>query len=206
MLLFIYKSVTVDMGGNIMEVIKERYTITELSEYLQVTDHALRYYEKEFKLKIPKDERGRRYYPPEMANVMYQIKNMRNEGLEIKAIKKILESDNIISQPPPVVINEDCTSLIPENKVNTEVDLRRIFEEIREQLTNIVALETNSTKEHVSQEMAKTKLEISACIENSNRKLESKMDKHFADVDILISNWRKKSKGNFFTRIFRKSS
>ena len=29
-----------------MEVLKERYSITELSKELNITDHALRYYEK----------------------------------------------------------------------------------------------------------------------------------------------------------------
>jgi len=71
-----------------VEVIKDRYSITELSGYLNVTDHTLRYYEREFNLYVPKDKRGRRYYTPELANIMYKIKTMRDEGLEIKAIKK----------------------------------------------------------------------------------------------------------------------
>lgn len=83
-----------------MEVLKDRYSITELSKCLKVTDHALRYYEREFNMTVPKDRRGRRYYTPELANIMYKIKAMRDEGLEIKAIKKVLESENIISNPP----------------------------------------------------------------------------------------------------------
>lgn len=75
-----------------MEILKDRYTITELSERLGITDHALRYYEKEFNMNIPKDSRGRRYYTPEYANVMFQIKTMRDDGLEIKAIKKYLSA------------------------------------------------------------------------------------------------------------------
>jgi DNA-binding transcriptional MerR regulator len=49
------------MGGSSVEILRDRYTITELSQSLKITDHALRYYEKEFNIKIPKDERGRRY-------------------------------------------------------------------------------------------------------------------------------------------------
>lgn len=76
-----------------MEILKEKYSITELSEMLQLTDHCLRFYEKELELTIPKDDRGRRYYTAEMANIMYKIKVMRSEGLEIKAIKKILQDE-----------------------------------------------------------------------------------------------------------------
>jgi DNA-binding transcriptional MerR regulator len=32
-----------------MDVLKERYTITELSQYLNVTDHTLRFYERNFR-------------------------------------------------------------------------------------------------------------------------------------------------------------
>jgi len=35
-----------------VEVIKDRYSITELSGYLNVTDHTLRYYEREFNLYV----------------------------------------------------------------------------------------------------------------------------------------------------------
>ena len=37
-----------------MEVLKERYSITELSEMLQLSDHTLRFYEKECELNIRK--------------------------------------------------------------------------------------------------------------------------------------------------------
>ena len=85
-----------------MEVLKDRYSITELSKCLKVTDHALRYYEREFNMTVPKDRRGRRYYTPELANIMYKIKAMRDEGLEIKAIKRFL-SPRILSATSPVV-------------------------------------------------------------------------------------------------------
>ena len=39
-----------------MEVLKDRYSITELSRCLKVTDHALRYYEREFNMQVPKDK------------------------------------------------------------------------------------------------------------------------------------------------------
>jgi len=49
---------------------------------------------------MSKGQKGRRYYTPELANIMYKIKTMRDEGLEIKAIKKILQSENVITEPP----------------------------------------------------------------------------------------------------------
>lgn len=189
-----------------MEILKDRYTITELSERLSITDHALRYYEKEFGITVPKDERGRRYYTTELANIMYQIKKMRDEGLEIKAIKKMFQSENIISEPPPVVLDNSSVSLITldhQSSSNSGVDIhefKQFFEEFKLQLTNSVSSEVCSAREHITREIGKTKLELGACVENSMRKLENKMDKHFQEVDRSIGMWREKNRRGIVKR------
>jgi len=198
------------MGWYFMEILKDKYTITELSERLNVTTHALRYYEREFGLEIPKDHRGRRYYTAELANIMFKIKQMRDEGLEIKAIRKILESEDIIGEPPPVVINDESRSVVPlyypslpENQKSLE-DFKKYLQEFTEEINNNIANEFSATKEYIAQEILKSKLEIGACVENSVRKLESKMEKHFQDVDRSISSWREKNKQSAVKRIVNK--
>lgn len=109
-----------------MEVLKDRYTITELSQSLSITDHALRYYEKEFNMHVPKDKRGRRYYTPDLANIMYQIKNMRDEGLEIKAIKKILKPEiELIAQQSEEIKDTNSIALIDEK--NNSLEIQKFF-------------------------------------------------------------------------------
>jgi len=191
------------LEGDILDIIKDRYTITELSEQLSVTDHTLRYYEKEFRIPVPKDERGRRYYTSELANLMYQIKNMRNEGLEIKAIKRILHDENLLPYPPPLTPDDYVTSVAPA-KPATPVDIRQFFEEFKNELTASVASEVSSAREYLSREINKTKLELGACVENNFRKFDSKLDKHFSEVDRLLTDWREKKKKNIFQRIFKK--
>lgn len=183
-----------------MEILKEKYTITELSEILQLTDHALRFYEKEFGLNVPKDERGRRYYTAAMANMMYKIKVMRSEGLEIKAIKKIFQEDYIM-EPPQMIPNENTTSLVTSE--NKDLDsIQVFFHEFSQQLTQDISTEIASTRELLSKEIYKSKLELGACVENSMRRLESKMEKHYQDVDKALGNWREKNRRTFFKRIF----
>ena len=189
-----------------MEIMKDRYSITELSNRLNVTDHALRYYEKEFSLNIPKDERGRRYYTPENANIMYQIKAMRDEGLEIKAIRKIFQTENIIKEPPPVVIEDDGTSLVKQESKETAASIKQFFDEFSEQITNSVSTEVGTAREYLLKEINKSKLELGACVENNFRKLESKMERHFQEVDRSLGDWRVKSKQNFFTRLLKKEA
>jgi len=194
-----------------MEILKDRYSITELSQRLNTTDHTLRYYEKEFNITVPKDERGRRYYTPELANLMFKIRQMRNEGLQIKAIRKILISDNMITEPPPVVVHDDNSdtslAVVDNNDKNSNVEIffdklkTDITTSVTESVTKNVSQEINSAREQVFNELLKTKLELGACVENSVRKLETKMEKHFSDVDRSLSLWREKNKKGFFRRI-----
>jgi len=187
-----------------MEIMKERYTITELSERLKVTDHALRFYEKEFSLVVPKDDRGRRYYTPELANIMYQIKTMRDDGLEIKAIKKILHSENMINDPAPITLDDGSFSVLPMDPGFKQTDIKKFFDDFKNEITSCVSSEVTSAREQLAKEIYKSKLELGACVENSIRKLESKMEKHFHDVDSSLGKWRERNQKGTVKRFFRK--
>lgn len=190
-----------------MDVLKERYSITELSEYLNITDHALRFYEKEFGLKIPKDARGRRYYTTNHANLMYQIKTMRDQGLELKAIRKILEDENIISEQ--VQLTNCNTESLPtvigshSNQLSNP-ELTFIVEALNSlkcELIDSVSSEIMSSREFLSKDILKSKLELGACIENSNRKLELKLDRHFQEVDRSLTEWRERKNPSLAGRL-----
>lgn len=193
------------IGGNGMEILKDRYSITELSERLNTTDHTLRYYQKEFGIEVPKDDRGRRYYTTELANLMFKIKTMRNQGLQIKAIRKILNEDISLKEPPPVIPeNEEISPAILKLEDSSSREIKRFFDDFKEQITLNVSKEVNSFKDYLSSEIYKSKLEIGACVENSVRKLENKMEKHFLDVDRSIGLWRERNKKSAFKRILSK--
>lgn len=190
-----------------MEVLKERYSITELSEMLQISDHALRFYEKEFELTVPKDERGRRYYNTALANIMYKIKVMRSEGLEIKAIKKILQEDSVFETSQTFPDTNNTSLVSPDDKGKEFEAIRLVFRELGQQLSQEISGEIITAKDHLTREINKTKLELGACVENSFRRLENKMDKHNEEVDRALGKWRekarKRSAKKLFQRIFR---
>jgi len=56
----------------------------------------------------------------------------------------------------------------------------------------------------MTNELNKTKLELGACLENNIRRLESKLDKHFENVDRSISMWREKNKDGLLKRLKKK--
>jgi len=192
-----------------MEILNDRYTITELSKKLGITDHALRYYEKEFGLNIPRDERGRRYYTPELASIMHQIIKMRSEGLGIKAIKKVLEKHEIITEEPPAAATSEVLQIIPVKKeeiLHNEKkpeDIKKLLQSVADHINKNLSAEFSNTREQISKEIYKTKLELGACVENSVRKLEAKMEKHFESIDRSITEWRERNKSGRFKRTMK---
>jgi len=133
---------------------------------------------------------------------------MRNEGLEIKAIRKILQSENAIPHPPPVVLDNGSASLLTLNKKGDDIsninEFKEFFNEFREQLTISISEKVVSVSDELSKEINRNKLELGACVENSVRKLESRMDKHFEEVDRMIGIWREKNKPGLLKRFLRR--
>lgn len=83
---------------------KVRYMISDAAGLVNVESHVLRYWEEELELDIPRNEMGHRYYTQENIKQFQQIKELKEKGYQLKAIKMIVH-------------NEDKdTVLLPEKK------------------------------------------------------------------------------------------
>lgn len=83
----------------------KRYMISDAAKMVDVESHVLRYWEEELELPIERNEMGHRCYTEDNIQVFQQIKDLKEQGLQLKAIKTLLpdtESENI----PPTVIQE----------------------------------------------------------------------------------------------------
>ncbi len=69
---------------------EKRYMISETSKQLEVEPHVLRYWEEELDMKIKRNEMGHRYYTEEDIRVLKNIREMKNQGFQLKAIKQVL--------------------------------------------------------------------------------------------------------------------
>lgn len=77
------------------------YYISEAAKKIQVENHVLRYWEEELKLPIRRNEMGHRYYTEEDINKLKEIKRLKEQGLQLKAIKTILlEGENGMQDIP----------------------------------------------------------------------------------------------------------
>lgn len=67
------------------------YLISDASKKVDVESHVLRYWEEELELEIPRNEMGHRYYTESHIRLFCQIKELKEKGYQLKAIKTALE-------------------------------------------------------------------------------------------------------------------
>lgn len=69
---------------------KVRYMISDAANIVQVESHVLRYWEEELELTVPRNELGHRYYTQENIQEFLRIKELKERGYQLKAIRLIL--------------------------------------------------------------------------------------------------------------------
>ncbi len=72
---------------------KVRYMISDAANAVQVESHVLRYWEDELELDIPRNELGHRYYTQENLQEFLRIKELKERGYQLKAIRLILQDE-----------------------------------------------------------------------------------------------------------------
>lgn len=72
---------------------KVRYMISDAANTVQVESHVLRYWEEELELTVPRNELGHRYYTQENIQEFLRIKELKERGYQLKAIRLILQDE-----------------------------------------------------------------------------------------------------------------
>ena len=74
---------------------KVRYMISDAAAMAGVETHVLRYWEEELDLTIPRNEMGHRYYTRENILEFQKIKELKEQGYQLKAIRMIIHSQDV---------------------------------------------------------------------------------------------------------------
>ena len=77
---------------------KVRYMISDAADMVHVESHVLRYWEEELSLAIPRNEMGHRYYTRENIKEFQKIKELKEQGYQLKAIRMILHTGKLPEQ------------------------------------------------------------------------------------------------------------
>jgi DNA-binding transcriptional MerR regulator len=70
---------------------QEYYLIKEAAAKVGVESHVLRYWEEELKMDIHRNAMGHRYYTEKDIQVLSKVKELKEKGLQLKAIRDYLE-------------------------------------------------------------------------------------------------------------------
>lgn len=97
---------------------QDYYLIKEAAAQVGVESHVLRYWEEELKMDIHRNAMGHRYYTKKDIEVLSKVKDLKEKGLQLKAIRDYLEkrrqqmlsgeeSKELVSIKSHTVSNED---------------------------------------------------------------------------------------------------
>ena len=118
---------------------KVRYMISDAANIVQVESHVLRYWEEELELTIPRNELGHRYYTQENIQEFLRIKELKERGYQLKAIRLILQDEKE---------RKEESMMEPASRIE-KVDGRDIGEEVskRDMAKNEVIHVTHKTSQ-----------------------------------------------------------
>ena len=77
---------------------KVRYMISDAAAAVDVETHVLRYWEDELGLDVPRNELGHRYYTRDNIKQFMKIKELKEKGYQLRAIRSILHHDGEVSE------------------------------------------------------------------------------------------------------------
>lgn len=77
------------------------YLISEAAKEIHVENHVLRYWEEELALPVKRNAQGHRYYTEEDVATLKKIKRLKEQGLQLKAIRLFLTKDGEIIRKIP---------------------------------------------------------------------------------------------------------
>ncbi len=136
---------------------EKRYSVSEAVRLVGVEPHVLRYWEEELSLEIRRSAQGHRIYSAENIETFRQVRELKDKGLQLKAIRLLLDKQGRLDLDAPEqdagfarqirgLTGEDetdcaaaspeapCTEIVPiyepEPVQQFEQILRRLMEEV----------------------------------------------------------------------------
>ena len=188
------------------------YLISDASKKVDVESHVLRYWEDELELKIPRNEMGHRYYTEFHIRLFQQIKELKEKGYQLKAIKSALEkmleegkdelSDEMLVQGAAALresaICRDGQSLqvVEEGGAPGPLTAEEKMEQFQEIMNHIIGRALEHNNEQLSQDISSLVNDrVAKELEYLMRVGDEKAEERFKRLDETIREYQKEGKG-----------
>lgn len=132
---------------------EKRYSISDAARQVGVEAHVLRYWEEELEFEIPRNSQGHRYYRESDIGFLRQIKDLKEQGFQLRAIKILMPDIRKVEH----MSGQELYSLREE--LNQRVQLEEEQKTNRGRMGRVMPMPTNRTAEggiqHTSQNNVK---------------------------------------------------
>lgn len=169
----------------------KRYMISDAARLVDVESHVLRYWEEELDIEIPRNEMGHRYYTDYYIEAFRKIKELKDQGFLLKAIKIALpeimgggQVDGVKTIREEVRYNSLESHMTERHMSENQVPENQIAE-------NQLSVNTISEVSVVNEEISKTsKIEqfqmilgniVSTALQENNKTLTDEMSKNVSN-------------------------
>lgn len=197
-----------------------RYMISDAANIVNVESHVLRYWEDELELDIPRNELGHRYYTKENINEFQRIKDLKEQGYQLKAIRMIVHNlppeaameevppqaaaqQPAVQQPPQPMPAQQPGAVMQESEqsILANTDKMAQFTELMTQIVGKAIAANNSelsknisedVGEQVIKEMNYLMREREEAEEERFRKLDAAIRGNLKKKEPAMKKWQKK--------------
>lgn len=180
---------------------ERRYMISDASKMVDVESHVLRYWEEELEIEVPRNEMGHRYYTDYYINLFKSIKELKDQGFLLKAIKmlmprlsegKHIETEEMIMDRQEYSLAKEPEKNVPQTSVaHTPVNGDKL-QQFQMILTNIVVGAMEQNNSNISEEVSsKVSENVIKEMDYLLRLKEEREEERFKKIDELIRNSQK---------------
>ena len=129
---------------------EKKYSISDASRQVEVENHVLRYWEEELGLNIHRNAKGHRFYTDRDIKILRDVKDLKEQGFLLKAIKLIVHDiDNIRKMNPNELykLREELNQKIQDEEDCVNSDNRSDNVVVAMNSAAVNTVRTNKTRE-----------------------------------------------------------
>ena len=188
-----------------MKQAEKTYLISDAAKRVQVESHVLRYWEEELKLPIKRNEMGHRYYTEDDIRRFQEVRDLKEQGLQLKAIRNVLMKEEQEGMKRHVVmVNKGEFMPVPEESREAK-SLR-----LQQLLQNMIAEAVRSNNREMCDDIKESILkELDYQFRQQEEREEERdgqqirrQEEYYRQLDELLrvrskgKRWEKKNKGS----------
>ena len=184
-------------GQSQSDLEKDMYLISETAKLVGVESHVLRYWEEELKLPIRRNELGHRYYTREDVEQFREIKKLKEQGLQLKAIRTVLTDSTLQVMVPVRERTQPVRSMPSGLEAQEDRQLQDKSARLQFLLHNLVAQAVRESNQELTREIKETimkEMDYQFRIqeeenEKRDRQRTEREEEHYRKLDELIKQY-----------------